>query len=225
MGRLAMVLAGCVTVVLLLSAQLRADNEPVVKSWGNYLVVTAPDEGTSGRDLAAREQLSQRTVTFTFKETPFSEAVEFLQNLTGLNFVVDRNAGVDAVNITLSLKQVSARTALEFLTRQAGLTWTVRDGVVLIGNKENLVGPMRTGVYDVTDLLAVPPDFPGPSMNLQTGLNQKQTGFDPWNPVTPPGPEKQPTGAEKTRAELMQNLVDIVGGMLQAGTWDNSNFP
>ena len=224
MGRLGTAWAVC-AVLALLCVQAGAQSEPVVQAWGNFLVVTAPDEGNSPQDRVAREQLGKLQVSFNFREVPFGEAVDFLGTSSGLNFVIHKNAGVEGTTVTLALKNVSVRTAVEYVTKQAGLTWTVRDGVVLIGNKEDLVGPMRTGVYEVTDLLAAPPDFAGPTVQLWLGQNQNQQPRNPFWPVTQTDPGREGPTKEKTRAEQMQELVDIVGGMLKAGTWDTSEFP
>jgi hypothetical protein len=209
--------------LFLLALPVRAESEPVVKAWGNTIVVTAPDEGSTPADLAVRRTLADREVTFNLKDAPFSEAVDFLAVAGSVNIVIHPKAGVEHAAVTLALKKVSVQTALEFLTRQVELSWTVRDGVVRIGHTEDLVGPMRTSTYDVTDLLAVAPDFKGPDLPIQFG--NTQTGNQPPLPWPPNQPTVKTAPPEKARAELMQELVDIVSGMLKTGTWDQTVFP
>jgi len=225
MRRFEAVLMGLV-VFLLLGGPLLAQSEPVVATWGNYLVVTAPADGNSPRDVATRNQLHEQRTTFSFRGTPFSEAVEFLSTVSALNIVIDHRAGVADVPMTLSLKDVSVATALSLLTRQADVSWKVRDGVVLIGHKEDLVGPMRTSVHDVTDLLAVAPDFKGPTIELQVSKpTTQETPLDPFRTTTQTGPKKTQDETEKSRQEMMKELAQIVEDMLKSGTWEESMFP
>lgn len=216
MRRFGAVLVGG-AVLLLLCSPARAEQEPVVKAWNNFLVVTAPGGQTTPEDIVTRAQLQQCRITFSFEETPFAEAVEFLSTVSGLNFVVHREAGLEALDVTLTLKNVSCQTALEFVTGQVGLSWTVRHGTVLIGRAEDIIGPMTTHVYDVTDLLAVPPDFEGPATRWAV--------FSKEEPLFPPTDPDKPEKHEKSRQELMEELVVIVEGMLKAHTWETSNFP
>jgi hypothetical protein len=81
-------------------------------------------------------------------------------------------------------------------------------------------------VYQMTDLLAMsPPDFEGPNFNLGVLGTRAENQQNPWQPLTSPTSEPNKGKEEKSRAEKMQELVEIVGTMLQAGTWDQSQFP
>ena len=220
MARLTAVLTGFALLDVLAVPAL-AQEEPTVAIWRNYLVVTAPAASNTPRDAATLQTLVSRKITFKFTETPFSEAVDFLAAVSNLNFVLHRNAPVGDLPVNISLRDVSLRTALNILTRQLDLEWTLRDGVVLIGHKQDLAGPMRASVHDATELLAVVPDFPGPEINLNQSSNNSRP--DVWPPVTQqPAPTRNP---EKSRAELMQDLAQIVQQLIGSQTWDTGTFP
>ena len=209
------VFVGVVTL-LLLCGPTAAEGEPVVKAWGNFLVVTAPGAPVTPDDITTGRQLEQCRVTFSFEDTPLAEAVEFLSTISRLNFVIHSNVDADTLDVSLTLRDVTCRAAVAFVTRQVGLKWTIRHGAVLIGQPEDLVAPMMTSAHDVTHLLAVPPDFEGPQMRWDADPRERIIGY--------PGPEDVEK-KEKSRKELMEELVVIVDGMLRADTWEASNFP
>lgn len=220
MGRFGTFLAGC-ALLMLLCAPLNAEGEPVVKAWRHFLVVTAAGGELTPEDVATRKQLETFRVSFSFQDTPFADAVEYLGAVSGLNVVIHKDADVGDANLTLTLKDVKLRTALEFVTRQANVTWTIRDGVVVIGHKDDVVAPRTTRVYDVMHLLAPPPDFEGPGISMSLSRSDRQPDNQPVWPV--PEPTKVESG--KSRQELMEELVEIVGDLLKADTWEASSFP
>ncbi len=99
-----------------------------------------PPEGTSEaqRKSAQRiEKVLDQKVTFDFKDKPLADVAQFLERLTQENFVVDplaRKAGrIDLKTpVSGSAKDVPLREAIRKLLGPAGLTFTVRDEVVLL---------------------------------------------------------------------------------------------
>lgn len=111
---------------------------------GSYRVVSYPVGGLLGRqgdqpDLGQPEWveayeriLDTRSVTLNFPETRFDEAVGFLQDITGLNITI--GAGVDAAAKTVSvrLRDIRLRDALEILLTQVELARVYQNETILI---------------------------------------------------------------------------------------------
>lgn len=72
--------------------------------------------------------LSGRRVTLNFPETPFSEVLSFLQDITGAN-VACAVKGDPA--ITLRVRDLPLDLALAVIARQAGLVCRVKQGVIV----------------------------------------------------------------------------------------------
>lgn len=211
-------------MVLAAGAAWAQTPQPLVRAWGNYLVVTAPTPAATPGDEAVLKKLEGTVVSVSFMETPLAEAVEFLGTLGDVNLVVLKTANPRETGVTLKLKDVNLKTALNFLTEQVGLKWSIRDGVVVIGPANEVRPHVRTTFYDVTHLLAIPPDFVGPTISFQTASFDRQA--DENVPSWPGGPQQpqpsQPT--EKSRPELMNELVTIVQEMLDARAAQGDGF-
>lgn len=130
------------------------------------------------RSQARSPSLSQKVPNFSLEETPLEDAINFLQNLTGVSFFVDwqrlEMAGVDrGTPITLQLKGTSARKTLNLVLDSASpmepLTFYVDGGVIHITTLEHADSEMIVRVYDVRDLLVVVPDFVGPGLGGGAG--------------------------------------------------------
>ena len=124
--------------------------------------------GVTLSDQAVTQKLDTTIVSFTFSEQPLEEAVEFLQTLAGVNIVLDKRKVEAGKTVTLKLANVELVTAVKLITEQVGLKWIVRDGVIFISDEEGTKQEPVTVVYDVSDLLTVPPNYQGPEMELQS---------------------------------------------------------
>lgn len=173
------------------------------------------DEGAEPpwkKDLNAK--LEDR-VSFDFVETPLRDVVSFLQQITNANIILDEKAVGADIDITLKVSEMELRTALDWITGAADLAYALRGEAIFISNKENLGGKGIINLYDVTDILLEPKDFPFGSALGRAGLiarGDDNTGdFDGlWNGM---GDEKDEN--EMTPDKLIQLIKSIVG----AGTW------
>ena len=105
----------------------------------------------------------------SLKNVPFADAVEFLQNVSGVSFVVDWKtlelAGIDRdTPVELELKNASVRKTLKLMldllaSNAQPLTAYAQDGIVTITTQEKADSRLITRVYDVRDLLVSVPDF------------------------------------------------------------------
>jgi len=112
-------------------------------------------------------------INVNFRETPINEVVEFFRRVTGHNFVLDKTAveelgGPENLLVTLTLNDVTVKSALYHTLTPLGLTWTIRHEAVFISTSDRIVdaGSTRLVIYDVGDLLLQPiSGVSGPSSN------------------------------------------------------------
>lgn len=118
-----------------------------------------------------QNKLESQQITLNFDQTPFNEAVDFLRDITGLNFVVTREAQdlVDGeqVEVSLRLRDISLKNAMVLmLASNESLRYRIEDGVIKIGTEEDTAEELALEFYDVNEIVQVPPDFPAPELGL-----------------------------------------------------------
>jgi len=126
--------------------------------WGEISSLAAADQQPADREPVVQKALDAPT-TFEFIETPLTDVVDFLRASHKVTFQIDRKAlqdvGIDPQTpVTRTLKRIRLRSALRLLLRDVGLTFTVRDGVVLITTREQAEASLSKEVYAVEDLVA-----------------------------------------------------------------------
>ena len=114
------------------------------------------------------------TQTFEFEETPLRAAIQQLQDEFDIPIVPDvqalNDAGIDldATTVTQKLSGISLRSALRLLLKDAGLTYLVKDEVLLITTAEKAKEELIVKVYPVADLVM--------PVNPSGGVNPFQQG-------------------------------------------------
>ena len=104
----------------------------------------------------------QRKVTFEFVETPLTEAINFLQTLTRVNFIIDRRAlEKEDPPITLKVADMPLEMALAWILRLVELDYAIKDRAVCIGVMENIIDDLEIRIYDVRDMVIKVEDYPG----------------------------------------------------------------
>jgi len=105
--------------------------------------------------------LDQKVAKLDFRNVPVGDVLDFLHEASGLNIQAEWNelsaAGIEKTHpISLELKTVSARAALEAICRLTGaqvrIGWDVRDGAVVISTREKLVSKMVVRVRDAFEM-------------------------------------------------------------------------
>ena len=110
------------------------------------IAVTLPPE-----DQAIMARLQDR-VSLSFDNTPLTGVIEFLQQVTGINFSVRRqDIPVDGAPVSLTI-ETTLENALNQICEQTGMDWKVDGGLIKIGLPESL-RDYEARVYDVRDLL------------------------------------------------------------------------
>jgi len=99
-------------------------------------------EGRGGFEESYRKILEGRRVTLNFPEIALSEAIAFLQDVTGLNIMLDLSVDPE-MTITYRTENEVLRTALDGVLESAGadLRWTLTREAVVIAAKPIDPGP------------------------------------------------------------------------------------
>ncbi|MEC9092207.1 MAG: hypothetical protein VX438_05840, partial [Planctomycetota bacterium] len=105
---------------------------------------------------ALREKLNAR-VTVDFEDTPLSEAVKELATKTETDLRIDlasfRQARVrEREPVSLKLTDQKLVSVLQALAAKLRLTWTLRNGVILVTTEQTAEALLKTAVFDVRDL-------------------------------------------------------------------------
>jgi hypothetical protein len=99
-------------------------------------------------------------------ETPLEEVVNLLQEEYGVPIQVDVPAleaiGLDVTEqVTVSLHNISLRSALELMLKKSQLTYIIENEVLMITTPEEAESQLVTCVYDVRDLVRKGDGTPG----------------------------------------------------------------
>src|SRR5262249_5856566 len=127
----------------------------------------AGDRGAA--DLQVQAILDKRLPEIRFDQVALSDVVDFLRDVTGANVFVNwktiEAAGVEkTAPVSARLRDIKFSKALTTILSDVGggavkLSYTVDDGVITISTAEDLNKNTVINVYDIRDLLVVPPDF------------------------------------------------------------------
>jgi len=103
--------------------------------------------------------------------TDIGDIASFLQNLTGVNFIVStlvrEDLDEEETTIKLQLNERSVRKVLDIIADTSeSLRWKIEDGVVKFVTREELVGGQKLKMYEVRDIIHPVPDFPGREINV-----------------------------------------------------------
>jgi type II secretory pathway component GspD/PulD (secretin) len=151
---------------------------------------TGPDPAARPADPVREQIVGKLTglrVTLEFNETPLEEAIDFLQQVSRLNILIDSTVTErhpkGSVKITMKVKDLPLGSALKLLLETRGLTLLYRDQVLLVVTEDRANKSTFLQVYDVRDLLMKINAFPGPEISLEP----LKVGVGIPEAVEPPG--------------------------------------
>lgn len=167
------------------------------------------------READIRRALS-RPITFEFEDTPLRDVMAFIKEYANINVILDPNglAGVGVEPdqpVTLTLENVSLRSALNLMLDPLELTFSVTNDVLLITSKPSAEENLITKVYPVADL-AIPISSFGQGAGIGT-LGGTRSQFNTGQPGAGQG---QGQGA---------GLQGVIGGNQPAGGRLNMAIP
>ncbi len=110
--------------------------------------------------------LRERKITLNFPESPLQDVILFLQDITGLNFVIAQ--GIDATErkISLRLKDILIENALKIILEQTKLTYVFDRESIIITEPGTAAGETYFEIYDVSDILYKINDFDAHRLSL-----------------------------------------------------------
>ncbi|MFP4028504.1 MAG: hypothetical protein ACLFWL_11995 [Candidatus Brocadiia bacterium] len=140
-----------------------------------------------------------KQVSLEYEDTALIEVIQFLQEITDVNFAYDPNT-LPTARITLAI-DTSLRNALDQISKLAGIGWEVDGAVVRIADKES-VKDYHSLVYDVRDLMLEKRDYWAPGNISITSQSDREDDDDDdtaWsgNQVQWSIPPSEAEGAEK----------------------------
>jgi len=133
--------------------------------------------------------------------TPLEVVASYLQQLTGINFLISNAVWEDLdeeeTSIMLRLPERSVRKVLDIIaeTRES-LRWKVSDGVVTFVTVDELTGGQQLVTYGVQDLIHPIPDYPGRDINVQ-----------PSGLLVPPDEDYEEREANVINTTLLEDLI------------------
>jgi hypothetical protein len=102
------------------------------------------------------ERLHSIWVSVAFRDAPLFGAIDYLREITGLNFIIDVRFADPGEPVTLEANEITVREALRRMLRPTDLAHVVEGGVIVIARRERLRTQITTELYDVQDLVGVP---------------------------------------------------------------------
>ncbi|MDF1665701.1 MAG: hypothetical protein P1V97_28335, partial [Planctomycetota bacterium] len=178
--------------------------------------------------IQIKRSLSSRRIDLNFENTPFTDCINFLRDITGLNFVISKEAG-DAASgdgeISLRLKQITLKNALELMLGQMGgdLDYSIRDGAIVLTTKDENKAELFLEFYEVSSIINNINDYPGPEVGLSnsgagqsgsTGPSFDLGGDDDDEPKGGIGSEKLIELIEQVQGESEEGNIEVSGGVL-----------
>ncbi len=122
-----------------------------------------PEEKDFAAAAAAQAALDKSLPAVNFTQVSFEDAIDFFRDVTGANIYVNwralQAAGINRdAQVNMKVRNVSLRKVLSLLlsevsTNNAGLSYQLDDGVIMISTVEDLGKRTFIRVYDVRDLL------------------------------------------------------------------------
>lgn len=132
-------------------------------------------------------------LTYTEETGAYLDVIKNLSLMTGLQIMTTPEAreAISSENLVLAIELTGSMTLRDFLNhmvgRSANLAWTVKTGVILIGNKSQAAGTMATQIYNVRDIIFKHTQFLPPTIrdipNEETG-DVPRTGGEGEDPVS-----------------------------------------
>lgn len=150
-------------------------NKALTSAWALAAVMVAATAawGDSPSDPAAASissRLESVRVSLQYDNAPFVDVIDSLSKASGINFAIDprvfKETKPDYLNITMNIKDVPLKAALNVLLRPRGLAAELTEGALLVLPKSVQDGDVYLVMYDVRDLLAKIRDFPAPEMAI-----------------------------------------------------------
>lgn len=161
-------------------------------------------------DQTKKEILNKLEVTkisLDFNDASLEEVIDFLHEVTGINFVmskaVQEKARGGELKVDIKLEELPLRTALKLMLEMHDLTLVYRKGVLMVETKEERGSELDMKMYDVKDLLMKIRDFAGPTLELSSG----ESGSEPTTGLVEPEDGEHPFDDPESLVNIIRNAT------------------
>jgi len=146
-------------------------------------------------DQAVWDQVDTMQVgklTYTEETGAYLDVIKNLSLITGLQIIVTPEARevIDTEDLVMAIELVGKMTLRDFLNHMVGrttnLAWTVKNGVILLGDQSQAAGTISTEIYNVKDLVFLRTQFLPPKIRDIPGEDFEdvpRTGGEGEDPV------------------------------------------
>jgi len=228
-----LILAGLVLTPAASQAQTARSNPAGTSgATGSTTQAAAPARPVDPRS-AAMVKLN-RPVTVELNEARLEDALQFIKDFSGAEFDIlwsdSRSAGLDKDRpVTVSVRETPALRLLERVLEKAQddfdeNTWQMTPtGIIEIGPKSRLNRSKYLKIYDIQDLLFVIPDFTQvPEMDLDSVLNQGQSGGGGGGGSIFRDQDEENRRPEPPDEELAQKIIDLIVENIEPEQWQDN---
>jgi hypothetical protein len=122
------------------------------------MMLLAASTAFAGDESGDAARKLESKVSLGFRGAKMTEVLEVFRSVTGLNFVAIDGA---ETTVTLTVRDITAKSALKLILQPAGLGAAFEHGSVVIRNRESRTGATTLRIYDVRSMLVKLKDFPG----------------------------------------------------------------
>ena len=126
------------------------------------LLCSAAALAGGSRDDVARKL--EAKISLDLKGAKLAEAIQIFRDVTGLNFVLEDGS---ELFVRLTVRDVTAKSALRLLLQPTGLGAGYEHGAVVIRDRQALATVTTFRMYDVRSAVRKIQDFPGIEVGLQ----------------------------------------------------------
>ncbi|OUU25583.1 MAG: hypothetical protein CBC13_01910 [Planctomycetia bacterium TMED53] len=130
-----------------------------------------------------RSRLKVRVASVEFEDEPFEQVIQFLRELSGINFVLTKEASdaLEGGDGTVRLAEVTDLPLENVLNlvlqgNDPPFTYVIRSGAVLIGPSDSVRNDVFLEFYEVSDITKDKPDFRAPRLALQSSQDGDDGG-------------------------------------------------
>lgn len=170
------------------------------------------DTRTAAADAAVRERLQKDVGQLTYNSTPLGQVLDELSKAAGAPVRVDWQAlaaaGIDRnATVTARVRASTLAKALDVILLTVGdgkaeIGFAVEQGAIRVSTRNELEGPPVTRVYEVRDLITVPPD-----------------AAPAGDPPPEPDPDALPPGTAARRRKVTADVIELIMDTVDPDSW------
>ncbi len=142
------------------------------------LAVNPPSKDASAKRAWAK--MDTMKISLDFEDAPFMDVFKFLRTTSGINMVLDgavkAEGLLDEKRINIEVTDIPLRSALKIVLDFSELVARWKHGVLLITTPDRAQGTTFLRIYDVRDITFKLTNFPGPTMELNSGNGMDDGG-------------------------------------------------